>query len=449
MLSFGRPSGCAGAMPELEPIALPIHLEPEAPPCLGPAWMLQHFRAFRGRVWCAEASTPPSGLAEVLATYDDEGYTSMNLDTNRNKAYQLAVSAAVKVAKCLRWLEVGCGSSATLTRMVLSIPGAACSIACIEGNVKSAADAERVLQSLYPGARWRVVPGMSADPAVLHAALKPMSKPCQAVLHEVFGFLASSEGIAHIVADIQDKFASEEVQALPLFVPCLAASFYAPTSLSLTHVKRNGDIYVSSNFLLVTKFPIRQACLTDVVLGMDRCPPCGCIEYLDFRNPAREQMQQERTGSFRVNRTADFNSLTTFVWAGFASLSRSKRGGPMTNFPYGVDELGSEAAELCSSFSSASFDADGSASNWRNLIVLLPESVPVEAGDTITVVATTDMRALNPTYTFRIEVTATDGGSKACVTVVLDDLYPNFARHDGVVGIASSDSALCAGAERV
>ena len=81
--------------------------------------LLQHREALRLYSTVAPEEQPPEtsvwGLCEES---DEDHFDAMDEDFNRNSAYTRAF-AAVPATKT-KWVEVGCGASATLTKLVLA-----------------------------------------------------------------------------------------------------------------------------------------------------------------------------------------------------------------------------------------------------------------------------------------------------------------------------------------
>ena len=129
------------------------------------------------------------GLCEE---YDEGMFEEMDDDFNRNAAYARAFAAVP--ADQTRWLEIGCGADATLTKIALANGPAGAHITAFEVNVESAAAAVSSVRKLY-GDRVNVVVGRSTD----HELLPPPSQRFDVVLHEVFGVFSSSEGCVQML----------------------------------------------------------------------------------------------------------------------------------------------------------------------------------------------------------------------------------------------------------
>jgi hypothetical protein len=90
----------------------------------------------------------------LCEAYDEEGYGLMEEDATRNEAYQRAIQGrdgvcplnltAVPAAK-KNWLEIGCGGSAFLSRLVLDHHPEA-HLTAFEINKKSAATSQKILR---------------------------------------------------------------------------------------------------------------------------------------------------------------------------------------------------------------------------------------------------------------------------------------------------------------
>jgi hypothetical protein len=229
--------------------------------------------------------------ADLLPTYSTESYASMNQDTPRNSAYARAIELAIKFQNCRRFLEIGPGASAFLTRMVLECKGSnggkdLPTVLAVEGNSISAAEARRLL---HPHSkRCTIISSLSSDKEFLLAAKE--YKP-EVLLQEVLGFLASSEGIVQAISTLQregiiqprdvmdskslkkpksSKSKSKSSSSTPrpsivippststesVCLPAYAATFGVLTNVSPSHVAHNAELYMSSKFMLVKRLQL-------------------------------------------------------------------------------------------------------------------------------------------------------------------------------------------------
>jgi ubiquinone/menaquinone biosynthesis C-methylase UbiE len=118
------------------------------------------YRQPRGRQ--AQDDDDPT-TASICAAYSVEGYDSMNLDLVRNRFFRKAIRAAARARPGAQWVEVGCGASALLTRMVLD-EDPLCCITAFEINSAATALARRRLREnpAYTG-RWMIVNADAKD----------------------------------------------------------------------------------------------------------------------------------------------------------------------------------------------------------------------------------------------------------------------------------------------
>ena len=139
--------------------------------------------------------------------YCDDDYDAMDDDANRNAAYQRAFDAAAQ-SGCTEFLEIGCGASATLTRLALRA-GRGTRVTAFEVNPHSAAAAARQLAAELGGAqkaaqRAAVVVGRSTSSTDSSSAFvlghSELTRRFEVLVHEVFGLFASSEGGPRMLA---------------------------------------------------------------------------------------------------------------------------------------------------------------------------------------------------------------------------------------------------------
>ena len=143
------------------------------------------------------STLPPADPYTLCEAYDEEGYAAMDDDINRNNAFLRAIDKLSAFSHHQsRWLEIGCGASATLTTLCLSRHPAT-QVAAVEINPRSAAAARAAIAQLGPAAiaRCHIVCGRSTDPAVAAAVASAAGGgKFDVVMAEVIGYFASSEG---------------------------------------------------------------------------------------------------------------------------------------------------------------------------------------------------------------------------------------------------------------
>jgi len=133
---------------------------------------------------------------EFVEGYSNTFHWIMLEDAFRRQAYE---SAAADAALCRgrRFLDVGTGARMPLSMMVLR--GGAARVDAIEANPRTHRRAASFLESLDAPARDRIRLhlGFSTDLELAHRS--------DALVHELIGTIASSEGMVHCIADAQER----------------------------------------------------------------------------------------------------------------------------------------------------------------------------------------------------------------------------------------------------
>lgn len=203
-----------------------------------------------------------------------------------------AVRAWVGQCPGERWMDLGCGASAYLTRIVLDEDEEAF-VAAVDVNEASARAAWRQLTE-NPGVpldwstrRFSSISCSRGPPPayrhrweVFHTASGRVEgiefEPVKAILHEIFGFFASSEGAA---------LALNRARALLLptgtMLPARAASFFGPADVRATHLnsRSNLQLYATSKLILAKRLPFSR-----VLLSRQVCSLFLLIEFLSQFN---------------------------------------------------------------------------------------------------------------------------------------------------------------------
>ncbi|CAM9394056.1 unnamed protein product [Chrysoparadoxa australica] len=312
------------------------------------------------------------------------------------------------------WLEIGAGADAYLTRKVLERDHSS-TILSLEVNPTSAQAARRVLRS-DPGFnnRWVVTEGFSTKCPTPDGTIG-------AVLFEIFGFMASSEGVASTIRDIHYRY--RLVPGAP-HVPRCAATKMALVSLENGHFdqdKPSTKLYIGSNFILCKKFPFKKAMISDDV---------GTMEDFDFLGHVN--VEQEHISVFNISKDGVLHGFAMWLVLGAEGLLVSAETGetrsrwPTSRYHPDFDDLwtSSNVNDTCYS------------SNWRNPVVLLPRMQDVKAGGKVQV--TSHVYLSDPMPLYVLEVKVHTGVFKpgairptvySCeVKLEFKDLYPDFVK---------------------
>jgi hypothetical protein len=362
------------------------------------------------RIWWAKASrvtAPPADIRATLLQYNDEGYECMSHDAVRNVRYDLAVSQRVREGK-RKWLEIGPGAHAKLTKMVLKNHGT--TVVAVEGNPLAAEEAKHQLAGFGDAAK--VICGLSTD---AHA-IQQIRGASYTLVQEILGLLASSEGICAILADLR-----KSAIQLDALVPTRAATFCAPALLC--GLRSAEEVYVAEDcFVLFRKLAIEKAWKATGGTG-DRWQQAGLFEFLDFASA--EKPLQENESTFVTDSPATVNGLSSWIWCETCE-SGSKHRLAQTNYPYGCARAPPRSAASVD-FSSRCDDGGAAASAWRNVFFPFKASVSLKAGDGLTVNVRADLTTLTPSYAIKVACTRAKGNVRTDVySQRIVNFYPEF-----------------------
>ena len=351
----------------------------------------------RLNTWKAQ-QTQHGDTLSVCEAYDQEGYASMNTDLYRNRMYR----KAIRFHSTKYWVEIGCGDSALLTRMVLDDSPHKV-IHAFEVNHNSYQGAARVIEKEIKEGRAELT---FADVNNKTTELF-FGQEEYVLLHEIFGFWASGEGAPLTVTNTVTNY--------PMFkkvCPARAATFFTPVTVFPDQFKER-DLYVSSKIILAKKFPLDKCQLAD---------HCSCFEYYDFEK--KPELVQERKHVFIVQKEGFLRGLGTFLWVGMGDSRRQRR---RFDF-YGDTTVNNYNGE--SYFTSRFFPGDNThrATNWRNAVILIPEEQYVRKDERIEVYTRVEAHTTQPSYRFKITT------SQKCqeIDISYTDLYPVFVKENYV-----------------
>uniref|UniRef100_A0A0G4FBC3 Methyltransferase domain-containing protein n=1 Tax=Chromera velia CCMP2878 TaxID=1169474 RepID=A0A0G4FBC3_9ALVE len=327
----------------------------------------------------------------------------MNSDTQRN----LFFSRAIQSVDARTWLEIGCGAEALLSSMVLSRNDTR--VFALEVNQESARRASRALasQPLFAG-RFEVRNLHSRDLPREKAARSP-----EAVLFELFGPVASSEGVVETMNFIRKQLSTPNNVT---FIPQCASTCIVPVTLdvqTLSSAWRDVDeLYVSPKMLLARRFDFATNSLTGTDVAL--------LERLDFQ-ASRIKTKQEHETTLPVSQTGVLRGFAAYITLIAPAPSRKR---PRQRWP------SCQYEEIPENFLWTSSNAsDNSYSrNWRNPIFLLSKPTRVEAGSRLRILATAFLADRRPSYHVHCSVLTKRGAVVDLeeVRISFDDFYPTF-----------------------
>eukprot|EP00035_Acanthoeca_spectabilis_P022047 m.441699 g.441699 ORF g.441699 m.441699 type:complete len:457 (+) comp18695_c0_seq1:349-1719(+) len=308
-----------------------------------------------------------SFVATLLGTYSAFFYHAMIGDKPRMAAYRAGIAVGARDVKETLgrpgvWIDAGCGQHLPLTRLVLET-GDAEHVNAIEGN---------------PGAFEMIDSILGANPEVakrvtVHRGLSSeinLEKKADALIHELIGTVGSDEGLPAFVADIQDRMLAPGAAIFPHYVGSIAVPTGPPEITPLS-------------FLCSLIFPMSEVLPDPAAPKIQNYWPPNCawraketkrVEAFNYGKgspPARDQMQQETTVSWKVDSPGLFAGVLVGVEA--------------------------EVAPGC-----PKIDGLRQATNWGGQFIrfVKPGEEPnVVAGDEIEFTFTVDARTCVPKYT--------------------------------------------------
>ena len=344
----------------------------------------------------AEKQPAETDVWGLCQEYEEEMFDSMDDDINRNAAYARAF-AAVPTSQ-LRWLEIGCGAAATLTKIALANGPQNLHLTAFEVNADCAAAAAAEVRRSH-GDRVNIVVGPSTDTSLLGP---PPSARFDILLHEIFGVFASSEGcvqmlahgsqhylaprrdtarnvpvrprvrdvhlhgLCHAYALAKSRRLRKARQAQPPAARCIpsrSGTFYSPCELRAEDLDACEDILLDSlrapKVLQVPRAPIGE---------MSLARSSAVLDMQDFGGSAQAKREtgaveavQTREHVFSIARNGVLNCLGVFIWVDLgigpaAEISDDETeisegemsGGPAEGFahrfPFGADSGAGAAA---------------------------------------------------------------------------------------------------------
>lgn len=231
------------------------------------------------------------------------------------------------------------------------------------------------------------------------------------VVHEIFGFFASSEGAPLAISQLRSS-----IPGVPwTFLPACSGTFFQPSYLTPASTGRVKSLYVSPKLVLCRKLDFAEVRLTD---------SARFLEWYNFNEDDGVPLKQKYSHRFQVTRAGEFNSLSCFLFIDFGTArGRAPR---CCDFPFGDERLKPSPQSM----SLSSRSSDGAyATNWQNPVILLPQSIQVAVDDTIEVCTEALVHTLQPCYRFSASVVKeSERHELGQVCLEHTDLYPDWVQ---------------------
>ncbi len=254
---------------------------------------------------------------------------------------------------------------------------------------------------MYPQDKFKIAQGNSNN-----SVFKPFfkSRSFDILIQEILGFIASSEGIAYIIADFLNK--SPKPHNV-MMIPGAAGTFYALGLITFkeirTHFQKRTILYIGNDYILIPKLDFEKVNVFPQQMG--------CLELLEFNNL---NMVQKRSENFEISIDTQINCVSLFIWIGFPfaneenHLQKTSRTTHLvcTNFPYGAIQSVSltEKTKWKNMLSCSSNANEGlaAASNWQNKVLILPDTLHLSKDEVLHV--DTEVNLTNYIVSYHIQI---------------------------------------------
>ena len=309
----------------------------------------------------------------VAESFSTSCYQLMTQDTERNKCYQQWIDRIHTPES--KWLEIGPGTDACLSLMLLEnhpdtfYHG-------IEVNKEAL---KRAKQILTPFKNATLQQGF-LDEKFQAEMLFPKQIDC--ILHEIFGVIASSEGVGRTMNRLKRMYPEAK------FVPSLAESWIVPLELSSSDLVSDPLLNLHPNlFRSAINFQTFQLCDDS---------QHALLERLDFSKKDVD-LKQTHVTQCKMNRYGTLSVLGIFI------------------------RIGCPETEI---YTSSNKSWTGHSANWTNIGLVLPHPISIKRNQILEIISVVNLDLAAPTYSIQISTT---GKKVLCVwDLRYSDLYGNY-----------------------
>jgi hypothetical protein len=353
-------------------------------------------------------------ITSICKEYTADTYSKMNADSIKIRTYKQGITAASKGDHIMH-IDLGCGAYATQTKEVLTHHKRCLAL---EINTEAIDTARKTLQNFTyqrPDLKWDIIPTHSSllNRTQIRDVCTRWGDPLPTtirIVHEVFGFLASSEGAPLVLRTMRRSLGQDfKVE----FAPRYAASFLIPTEIKAEDIPSGKDTLTTAQLanpqlILARRVNINRAKLAD---------KHHTLERFDFDRETEDDnaAQIHNHTTITIERAGTLNSLVGFLSVDFGRDYQPRRGSAQSSTP-GVLNSGP-------SFTSAQGDK-AYATNWQNPIFLLQRPVRVEVGDNILIESSAEVFTEKPSYS--ITIGKTGDPSPETIRIDYHALYPTY-----------------------
>lgn len=284
----------------------------------------------------------------VADSFVQSCYTLMTTDINRTNTYKLWIESTNGETHYKDkdqsdiWLEIGPGSDACLAKIALdTYPGI--EYIGIETNKFAYASAKKKLQN------YSNVKLMKAYVDQNFTRSNIQSKSVDYILHEIFGTIASSEGVGMVLNRIKELYPNS------ISIPSCAQTFIVPLELTYMDVINDPTLIITPN-VIRCKIPFDQTEIANHAI----------LEELEFDNIELEQTHKTKCV---ITRNGFISALGIYIMIGFNNI-----------------------------MTSSNQDKDNASTNWSNIGLILPNVVQVRRNQIVHIKSSIDITTVTPSY---------------------------------------------------
>ena len=281
----------------------------------------------------------------VADSFIQSCYTLMTTDINRTNTYKSWIEGASNHLSYLTWFEVGPGADACLSKFVLDKYTNSKYIG-IETNKFAYESAKKKLKN-YSNAK--LIKAYVDTNFVANKALG-VPKSVDYILHEIFGTIASSEGVGMVLHKLKQLYPSS------ISIPSYAQTFIVPLNLTCSDIINDPTLIITP-ILIRCKIPFDKTEMTSTH---------ATLEYLDFDDVI---LQQTHITKCIISKNGFISALGIYINIGFNNV-----------------------------ITTSNQDKSNASTNWSNIGLMLPNKVHVKYNQAIVIKSTIDISTTIPSY---------------------------------------------------
>jgi len=304
-----------------------------------------------------------SDTKSVAQSFEQSCYDLMTNDVNRTDSYRKWINDILLENNSDVWLEIGPGSNATLSLILLKQCPSAKYIG-VEINKTAYLSAKKILKN-YPNVQI-------LNEFIDENFSLQRFKNVDYIFHEIFGIIASSEGVVQVMNTLMSQYP----QAIS--IPSFAETYITLLDMSPEMILADPTLVINHKYFKC-KIPFG----TEIELSSTH----AILERLDFSSII---LNQTHKTTYQIKRDGTLTVLGIYILLSMNNFSTSSN----------------------SSLQNAS-------TSWANLGIVLPKAIPVKLNQKIHIICKSYYDELKPMYEIFLEV----GKNKLNWIINYDDIY--------------------------